>query len=587
MGASSALGNSFRLSFRIWTSIGILIIGYFISLAFAYYISFDLQSRLPNISYFAVTSTELSQRIPLAFEEQNRFYGNAVITGNSDMFQQARKKAEEVQRALLMLKALEGSSEMLQEKIQALQNRLKVYTDAASAVYRRSGAGETGTDVLLEINSLAEEKKALENEFKALSLAVQQNLSDNVSGLITDVKEKNSLNLLLSLGIIATAVIIIYWVIRRSIIGILFRITEKLYESSQRVAEISSEISTGSQKLAEGATEQAASVTQVSTALEQIASVTRQNAEYNRQARRSREETDQNIQQLNQAMDRTAGAMTGIKARGEEIGKVIQTINDITFQTNLLALNASGEAVRAGSAGAGFGVVANEVRELAVRSAGAAQETQGLIEKTVEEINSGFRLLKNTRQAFEATREQSSRMGDMIDRIARSSEDQVQGIEEISKTMNEIDQIVQQNASNAEVFASVFMKLNGQSERMSFFIRKLKGLKERRRQIRVKIALKGRFHVDGNDETIPFLTRDISAGGASIITDIPLELGTAGEIDISSTYIRFPWLQARVVRSYQSREPDKYLCGIEFIDISPQIEEVIMDLLSTDLEELL
>jgi hypothetical protein len=284
-------------------------------------------------------------------------------------------------------------------------------------------------------------------------------------------------------------------------------------------------------------------------------------------------------------MDQTGKAMSGIRLRGEEIGKIVKTIDEIAFQTNLLALNAAVEAVRAGEAGSGFAVVAGEVRNLATRSSDAAENIQQLIEKTIEEIKTGSSLLDRTTHVFTETAEQNAATGILIDKIARASEEQVQGIDEIRKTMSEIDEIVQQNKVNAEIFSSVFVKLNGQAERMSYFIRKLKGLIEKREQIRVKISLKGEFLASGTGRTYPFVTNDISAGGVSIFTSQALEMDTEGEIAIKSRHIQFPWLRGKVVRLPEKPEDGKFLTGIRFIDVSPSIEDVILDILSTDIEE--
>lgn len=177
-------------------------------------------------------------------------------------------------------------------------------------------------------------------------------------------------------------------------------------------------------------------------------------------------------------------------------------------------------------------------------------------------------------------------MGELIDRITQASEEQVHKIEDINMTMEEIDSIVQQNKYNAEIFASVFIKLNGQSEKMSYFIRKLKGLMEYRQQIRVKIALKGEFTNIKTGQVEPFLTRDISANGVSIITSNYLDQGVEGEINISSNNIQFPWLKGFVVRTKEKNDENgKFISGIQFINLSPKIEEVILDILSTDMEQ--
>ena len=580
------MGSSFRLSVRIWFSMGILIFGYLISTGYAYFISRSIQNSLPDISNLAVSSTELSQKIPRDFELQIKSYGNAIIMHNPEMLEKARKKAREVEGNLNKLKSLKGINENLYVRINELLILFKKYTASSDIIHKKTIEGETSAEILQQINQLASDRDKIKTELDKLSGEVQINLSENVSSIINRVKTNNLRNISFSIIIIVVSVLIIHWLIRKSIIGTLFRITERLYESSGKVAKISSDISYASSELAEGASEQALYIARTSASLEKLSIKTRQNAADTEQARISRNKTYDNINELSSYIDKTADAMFNIKHRGEEIEQIIQTINEISFQTNMLALNAAIEAARAGESGAGFAVVAEEVRNLAVRSAEAAQDTQILIQKAVKEIHSGSDLLKETKDVFAATAEQNKQMGELIDGIAKASDEQVQGIEDISITMEKIDSIVQQNKNNAEIFASVFVKLNGQSEKMSYFIRKLKGLMEYRKQIRVKIALKGEFENIKTGQVEPFITRDISASGVSIITSNYLEEGSEGEININSNNIQLPWLKGRVVRiKDQNDENGKYICGIRFINISPKIEEVIVDILSTDLNK--
>jgi methyl-accepting chemotaxis protein len=574
------MGSSFKLSIRIWISISILIFGYLCSLGASSYMSISIQRRLPDISEFAVSSTKLCQEIPRSFEQQNKIYGKGVITGDPEVIAEARQQSVEVKKKLNQLKQLNGISPALKQRIDNITRRLDQYTEDSHKTLTAS----SGQEMVEQANRLANEKKMLSTELNEISSAVRQNLSENVSDIIGHVRKSNSINMLVSLSIIAVALIFVYWVIRRSIVGILYKITEKLYESSQNVAAISSEISSGSQQLSEGANEQAESVAQVSGALGEIGAMTRQNAEDTGHARKSQDEADAVVQQLGTYMDKLAQAMSSIKFRGEEIGKIIKTIDEISFQTNLLALNAAVEAARAGEAGAGFAVVAGEVRNLAARSANAAKDTQGLIGKTVEEIQMGSRLLEDTKDAFSNTIAQNQKVGQVIDRIAESSQEQVRHIDEINKTMSEIDQVVHRNVANAERFASVFMNLNGQSERMSFFIRQLKGLNEHRREIRVRIALRGHFHDAGTGRAEPFTTRDVSASGASVLTPARLESGALGEIEIRSGSIQLPFLEGRVVRISDKPQDGKYTAGIQFINVSDQVKDTITDILSTDLE---
>ncbi|MGE0085830.1 MAG: methyl-accepting chemotaxis protein [Desulfococcaceae bacterium] len=578
------MGSSFRLSLRIWTGIGILMLGYFTSLCFSIYFSHSIQKKLPDVLDFAVKSTELTQKILAGFEEQNRTYGNAIIFHNPETMKKAKEEALHVENALTSLKTMPGAGRKLKEKIESIQTNMTEYTRKSEDIHEKNIGGASSPDMVLQISQLADQKKIMIRELRDIELAVRQNLSDNVAAIIHDVKKKNSYNMIMFLAIIVTAAIVIHLFIQKRIVRTLFQITEKLYESSEKVARISAEISSGSRELAEGASHQAASVAQASAGLEAISGKTRQNAANTGTAREVIRNTHEHIQKQNSCMEKTAQAMSEIRASGEQIGKIIQTINDIAFQTRLLALNASIEAARAGESGAGFAVVADEVKNLAARSGEAAESIQELIDKTIEEIKSGAALLEETSHMFAETVAQNMQTGELIGRIADASDEQVEDIDNIRNTMSLISDIVQQNRANAEVFASVFVKLNGQSERMSYFIRRLKGLSERREEIRVKIALRGEFLNTASGRAEPFVTRYISAGGVSIVTKNRMDEDTEGEINIQSSSIQFPWLRGRVIRNIENSGADGHLAGICFVDVSPAIKDVIADILSTDLE---
>jgi methyl-accepting chemotaxis protein len=575
--------TSFRLSLRVWTSIGILVAGYGFSLVATTTVAWQIQDELPAVSAFAVQATELSQTIPRQFEEQTRQYGRALITGEGELVEQARTGLRTTESLLRRLAGLPGADLELKTEIAQTLEQLREYIEGSETIFETTRRGETSAETVRQINALSARKRDLQAAFQTIAGRVRTSIQGNVATLSRSVRRQNQFNVFLSVGIILTALVIIYVVIRRSIIGTLFRITEKLYDSSQKVAAISADISAGSQQLAEGATEQAAAITQASASLDQLVAMTRQNADDTREARKLGAEAMRAVENLSHSMDQTAAAMGGIRDRGKEIGRINQNIQELSFQTNLLALNAAVEAARAGQAGAGFAVVAGEVRSLAVRSADASRDTESLIESTVGEIETGAAYLDETRSALEWAVRQNKEVGSLVDRIARAGEEQVKGIDEINRTMEEIDKIVQTNASNAEVFASVFIKLNGQAERLSYFIRKLKGLTERRRHIRVKIALRGAFQPDGGRDPIDFVTRDISANGASVLTAAPLPPAAIGEFTIRAGNTRFPSVRARVLRDVGRKKHDRHLSALTFVDLSPEREARLLSILDTDL----
>lgn len=168
--------------------------------------------------------------------------------------------------------------------------------------------------------------------------------------------------------------------------------------------------------------------------------------------------------------------MARIKSKGEDTGKIIKTIDEIAFQTNLLALNAAVKAARAGELGAGFAVVAGEVRNLALRTTEAAKDTQNLIVDTVTEIDNGAELIKKTSEAFNIVIESNTRLAELIEKVSVSSDEQVQEIEQIHFIAEEINTLIQKNNADAESFISAASKLDVQARQLNDFVFKLNSL---------------------------------------------------------------------------------------------------------------
>ena len=177
-------------------------------------------------------------------------------------------------------------------------------------------------------------------------------------------------------------------------------------------------------------------------------------------------------------MDVNFEQVSRLKVRSDEIGIVIQTIEDIADQTNLLALNAAVEAARAGEAGAGFAVVADEVRNLAMRAAEAAKNTSDLIEGTVLKISDGSELVTRTNEAFSEVTDSSTKVGELVSEISAASSEQAQGIEQVNTAVADMDKVTQQNAANAEESASASEEMSAQAEEIKGMVAGLVALVE-------------------------------------------------------------------------------------------------------------
>ena len=236
--------------------------------------------------------------------------------------------------------------------------------------------------------------------------------------------------------------------------------------SSENIAAGSIQVNDTAQSLSAGATESAASLEEISSSLTQMAAQTKQNADNAHMVNQLSSEAKQSADLGNNQMQRMVAAMDEINAAGQNIGKIIKVIDEIAFQTNLLALNAAVEAARAGQHGKGFAVVAEEVRNLAARSAKAAAETAELIEGSVQKTRNGATTASQTAESLKAILAGVTKVSDLAEEIAAASEDQAQGIAQVSQGINQIDHVTQQNTASAEESAASAEQLASQATRL-------------------------------------------------------------------------------------------------------------------------
>jgi methyl-accepting chemotaxis protein len=240
-------------------------------------------------------------------------------------------------------------------------------------------------------------------------------------------------------------------------------IVHKLSGSSDEVTDAAARMSEISGKLAESGASQAASVEETSASLEEIRSMVQRNSEHAASAKNLANEARTSAEGGAHEMNELSGAIDDIKASSDNISSILKNIDEIAFQTNLLALNAAIEAARAGDAGLGFAVVAEEVRSLAHRSSLAAKETADSIEESLRRSQRGVEISKRVAAGLAQIVGKARQVDELVAEIAVASSEQSRGIAQINSAMSQIDRASQNIAAEADHSSGSSAQLNNQA----------------------------------------------------------------------------------------------------------------------------
>ncbi len=271
------------------------------------------------------------------------------------------------------------------------------------------------------------------------------------------------------LGVVVTVVV-------RRISAVLSSSVIELAQSSEQIAAAASQVSSSSQSLAQGASEQAATIEETSSVSVEINSMAQRNTENSRQTAEIVTGSEAGFQRANSSLSEMVVAMEGISSSSQKISKIIKVIDEIAFQTNILALNAAVEAARAGDAGMGFAVVADEVRSLAQRCAQAAKDTTDLIEDSIQKSDGGMIKVDQVAVAIREITAQSAQIKTLVDEINLGSIEQSRGIDQISRSIGQMEQVTQSSAANAEETAAAAEQLSAQAKTMNDVVARLRSM---------------------------------------------------------------------------------------------------------------
>ena len=291
--------------------------------------------------------------------------------------------------------------------------------------------------------------------------------------------------------------------------------THDVASASQDIAAGAVQVATASQRMAEGASEQAAAIEQTSASLEEMSSMIHSSAKNAEHAKTLAGEAQASASMGNASMEAMGRAMTAIEQSSNEVAKIVKSIDEIAFQTNILALNAAVEAARAGEAGAGFAVVAEEVRSLAQRSAAAAHESSDKIEASILSSKEGSECLKGVGASFARIEEKVQHTDSLVSEITLAAKEQAQGIEHITAAIQEMSKVAQDSVVSIEQMRKSAEESASNSQRIAGAAEQMRSQAIRQRQITAQL----RHVIDGStfdDNTS--ITNQNQSGGMAVAT---------------------------------------------------------------------
>jgi len=265
--------------------------------------------------------------------------------------------------------------------------------------------------------------------------------------------EVSLLTMMVSEALLLVVGLSVFLILTRSLRRGLRKDMDTLNETTDRLLSVAEHLSSGGKSMAEASIAQASRLTETATAINEITAVSHKNSDSS-QVASERSAKVQELSQLGvQSMGDLGSAMNAIKQSTNETSEIIEDINNIAFQTNLLALNAAVEAARAGDAGKGFSVVAEEVRNLANRCADAAKDTEEKIRRSKVYADNGVQMSTLVATYLEDITTNAEQAVEVVNEIAERSKDQTDSLDKVTKIIVQLDYVTEQNTASAQTSA--------------------------------------------------------------------------------------------------------------------------------------
>jgi methyl-accepting chemotaxis protein len=353
------------------------------------------------------------------------------------------------QKIVAKIKGLSASADVRDTIDRMSDLDSKILRDLDTRVLEAVGDGKVDQAKSLYFGTYEPQRAKYETYVKRL-VALSE-VQSNAAAVKLQSSNASSLKTILGAllaGLVVVAACLAY--VARSIAARMNYVVSHLNQEYAAAQDSTNLMTAASRSLSEGLSSTSLAIQDIDGSVSEFASRLKLNDEHAGLARESSAKAVQNADYVSDAISRLVEATKEAQKSSDRVLGVIKVINEISFKTNLLALNASIEAARAGAAGAGFSVVADEVRTLAKNSADAAQQTADLVHTSVQKTKQGYEISEDAARAIAITITEAHRIHGVIDQIASNSHLQNENIQQITKSLTHIGEIGHKSSQDAE-----------------------------------------------------------------------------------------------------------------------------------------
>ena len=457
--------NRFGVRLKLLFSVGILASGYLLFLGLVQWTAATTEHHLLAVTRSIYPAAQKIELARAGYKKVMADYENSVLLQDPSGVDTAATEGRTVTADLKTATDLLAFDSALQAQVADVGAMVDKVQLRAKSLYTvmLSGKGAISDDTQSAVAGMSKENAAMDGRFAALEESVGDKA---LNGELNAVNSSNQRQRLLALTLFLLAVVlagVTTLVMERQVSVPLREVALRLADGANHVSSTAQLVWSSGASIAEGASLQAASLEETSASSEVISTMAKRSTLDCRSTAQLVDISQQKVKRANDSLGELVIAMDEIRSSSGKVSKIIKIIDEIAFKTNILALNASVEAARAGQAGMGFAVVAEEVRNLAQKCAQAARDSASIVDESIGRSNDGKVKLDDVAEAIQAVTDDAAKIKELVDQIQITSAEQTSGITQIANSIAQMERVTQTSAGTAQESSAAAEELKAQS----------------------------------------------------------------------------------------------------------------------------